>query len=58
MIVQIAAKQLNKRGNRVVSCPYHMESPPDTLRSLIRQFVSDGVDGYNRRLQAEDSSAP
>ena len=50
--IQISAKQLKKRGGVVASCPYVLETVPDTLRQLVTMLVRDGVNSYNDRLRS------
>lgn len=56
MKVYISAKQIKKRGNQVTAYPYELRTAPDSLRQLITILVSDGVESYNRRLQAKSDS--
>ena len=57
MKVYISAKQIKKRGNQVVACPYELRMVPGTLRQLITELVSDGVERYNRRLLVKEDTA-
>jgi len=54
--VYISAKQIKKRGNQVTACPYELQSVPASLRQLISVLISDGVESYNRRLQAKNDT--
>ena len=56
MIVHIHLKQIKKRGGHVAACPYELDPVPETLRQLITQLVTDGVQGYNARVAQKDST--
>lgn len=51
MRIFINAKQIRKRSAVVAALPYELEPIPQTLRDLIAMLVTEGVRGYNTRLQ-------
>lgn len=57
MTIYIHLKQIKKRSSQITACPYTLAQAPDTLRSLIVQLVTDGVQGYRRRREQEDCAA-
>ena len=57
MTIYIHLKQIKKRSSQITACPYTLAEAPDTLRSLIVQLVTDGVQGYRRRREQEDCAA-
>ena len=57
MTIYIHLKLIKKRSSQITACPYTLAQAPDTLRSLIVQLVTDGVQGYRRRREQEDCAA-
>lgn len=57
MTVQIQLKQIKKRGAHITACPYDLNPVPQTMRQLITQLVTLGVQEYNARLLQKDRTA-
>lgn len=55
MKVYVNAKQIKKRGDQIAAYPYELKTVPQTLRQLLCAMVTDGVEGYNRRVQSKEN---